>query len=51
MIEIAKNLAKEFNIHKTGYRTVFNCNDDGGQTVYHIHLHLIGGRKMNWPPG
>ena len=31
--------------------TVFNCNDDGGQTVYHIHLHLIGGRKMNWPPG
>ena len=51
MIEIAKDLAKEFNIHKTGYRTVFNCNDDGGQTVYHIHLHLIVGRKMNWPAG
>ena len=51
MIEIAKDLAKQFNIDKTGYRTVFNCNDDGGQTVYHIHLHLIGGRKMSWPPG
>ena len=51
MIEIAKDLAKQFNIDKTGYRTIFNCNDDGGQTVYHIHLHLIGGRKMSWPPG
>ncbi len=34
-----------------GYRTVFNCGDDGQQTVYHIHLHLLGGRKMQWPPG
>ena len=51
MIKIAKDLAKQFNIDKTGYRTIFNCNDDGGQTVYHIHLHLIGGRKMSWPPG
>ncbi|MFW5926744.1 MAG: HIT domain-containing protein, partial [Wenzhouxiangella sp.] len=34
-----------------GYRLVFNCNENGGQSVYHIHLHLLGGRRMNWPPG
>ena len=51
MFSLAKDLAKKLNIDKTGYRTIFNCNDDGGQTVYHIHLHLIGGRKMTWPPG
>jgi len=51
MILTAKNLAKDLKIDKTGYRTVFNCNEDGGQTIFHIHLHLIGGRKMNWPPG
>ena len=51
MVLVAKNLAKEFKIDESGYRIVFNCNDDGGQTVYHIHLHLIGGRKLNWPPG
>jgi histidine triad (HIT) family protein len=34
-----------------GYRTVLNCNADAGQTVFHVHLHVIGGRKMNWPPG
>ena len=44
-------VAKELKIDQSGYRTVFNCNDDGGQTVHHIHLHLVGGRKMNWPPG
>ena len=48
---IAKKLAKQLDIHKEGYRLVMNCNDYGGQTVNHIHLHLIGGRKMNWPPG
>ena len=51
MFIIAKKLAKKFNIDKTGYRTVFNCNEDGGQTVSHIHLHLLGGRKFSWPPG
>jgi len=51
MFLTAKKLAKEFNIDKTGYRTVFNCNEDGGQTVFHIHLHLLGGRKLTWPPG
>jgi histidine triad (HIT) family protein len=47
----AKNLAKEMNIAEDGYRTVLNCNKEGGQAVYHIHLHLLGGRQMNWPPG
>lgn len=51
MVLVANKLAKELKIDQSGYRTIFNCNDDGGQTVYHIHLHLIGGRKMNWPPG
>lgn len=36
---------------RQGYRTVMNCKDDGGQTVFHIHLHVLGGRRMNWPPG
>ena len=40
-----KIIAKKMNIDKNGYRVVINCNDDGGQTVYHLHLHLIGGRK------
>ena len=51
MIIIAKNIAKDYTIDQNGYRLVFNCNDYGGQTVYHIHLHLIGGRKLTWPPG
>ena len=51
MFIAAKQLAKELNIDKNGYRTVFNCNDHGGQTVFHIHLHLLGGRQLAWPPG
>lgn len=51
LIYRAKQLAKEFNIDKQGYRLVFNCNKNGGQEVYHLHLHLLGGRKLNWPPG
>jgi len=47
----AKSLAGKLNIAENGYRTVFNCNKQGGQAVYHIHLHLLGGRQMNWPPG
>tara|TARA_B110000014_G_C19871843_1_gene451347 strand:- start:120 stop:461 length:342 start_codon:yes stop_codon:yes gene_type:complete len=46
-----KKLAKKHKIDQTGYRTIFNCNEDGGQTVFHIHLHLLGGRKLDWPPG
>jgi len=51
MIITAKNIAKELGINENGYRLVFNTNEDGGQSVYHIHLHLLGGRKMDWPPG
>ena len=48
---IAKKIAKKLKIDENGYRLVFNCNEDGGQAVYHIHMHLIAGRKFNWPPG
>ncbi len=51
MILTAKHIAKEEGLNETGYRLVFNVNQQGGQTVYHIHLHLIGGRQMTWPPG
>ena len=51
LFQVAKQMAKKLNIDESGYRTIFNCNNDGGQTVYHIHLHLIGGRLLNWPPG
>ncbi len=47
----AKKLAFEYDIAEDGYRMVFNCNKNGGQAVYHIHLHLLGGRQMKWPPG
>ena len=47
----ARNLAKVENIDQDGFRTVFNCNKDAGQTVFHIHLHLLGGRRFSWPPG
>ena len=46
MIKVAKDLAKKYEIDESGYRLIFNTNDDGGQTVYHIHLHLIGGEKL-----
>ena len=44
-------IAEERGISASGYRTVFNTNRDAGQTVFHIHLHVIGGRAMKWPPG
>ena len=47
----AKQIASEKGISESGYRTVFNCNKDAQQTVFHIHLHLIAGRQMTWPPG
>lgn len=47
----AAKIARAEGIAETGYRTVINCNEDGGQTVFHIHLHLLGGRAMTWPPG
>lgn len=51
MILCAKKLAKEEGLSEQGYRLVFNVNSGGGQEVYHIHLHLLGGRQMTWPPG
>lgn len=47
----AKQIAADEGLAADGYRLVFNCNDQGGQSVYHIHLHLLGGRQMQWPPG
>ena len=51
MFLTAKKIAFEIGIKDDGYRVVFNTNKDGGQSVYHIHLHLLGGRQMVWPPG
>ena len=51
MVQSATNLAKELNIADHGFRLVMNCNAGAGQTVFHIHLHLLGGRSMTWPPG
>jgi histidine triad (HIT) family protein len=47
----AAELARREGIAEDGYRVVMNCNRAGGQAVYHIHLHLLGGRQMGWPPG
>lgn len=46
LIEAVKKLAREFKIDKTGYRTVINCNQEGGQSVFHVHAHLLGGRQL-----
>lgn len=51
MVAVAARIAKDEGLDEAGYRTVMNCNEAGGQTVFHIHLHLLGGRMMNWPPG
>jgi len=48
---VAAELARQEGIAEEGYRAVMNCNRAGGQDVYHIHLHLLGGRQMGWPPG
>lgn len=47
----AAAIAKEQGLNDRGYRVLFNCNADAGQTVFHIHMHLVGGRKLGWPPG
>ena len=48
---VAQKIARERGHADDGYRTVFNCNAAAGQTVFHIHLHLLGGRNLGWPPG
>lgn len=50
MIKSAE-IARDMGIDESGYRLVTNVNDDAGQSVYHLHFHLLGGRKMTWPPG
>ena len=47
----AKEIAKDEGLSRSGYRTVINVGADGGQTVNHLHLHLLGGRALRWPPG
>lgn len=51
MIYTAKQLATQHNVDDDGFRLVINTNEHGGQTVYHIHLHLLAGRHLAWPPG
>lgn len=51
MFTAAREVARREGIAQSGYRTVFNCGPDGGQEVYHLHLHVMGGRPMKWPPG
>jgi len=51
MVRAASAIAKEHGYADDGYRTVLNCNSAAGQTVFHIHLHLLAGRGLSWPPG
>lgn len=51
LVAMARDIARATGYEESGYRTVFNCNADGGQTVFHIHLHLLAGRSLAWPPG
>ncbi|NQT32942.1 MAG: histidine triad nucleotide-binding protein [Candidatus Omnitrophica bacterium] len=51
LLSVAKHLAGEMGVSEGGYRVVVNCNKDAGQDVFHLHAHLLGGRKFSWPPG
>lgn len=51
LFSAARAIAEQEGFAEQGYRTVINCNEAGGQTVFHVHLHLLGGRMMHWPPG
>lgn len=51
ILEKIRETAVALGIAKTGYRVVLNCNKDGGQEVFHLHFHLLGGRNLAWPPG
>ncbi len=51
MMDAANKIAREEKIDEKGFRLVFNCGRDGGQEVYHLHMHILGGRRMIWPPG
>lgn len=51
LVLAAKSLADQKGILRSGYRIVLNCGGDAGQEIFHLHLHLLGGRKFSWPPG
>lgn len=51
LVRRAASIARAEGVGDRGYRTVFNCQADAGQTVFHIHLHVLGGRRLGWPPG
>lgn len=51
LVRKARDLARTFDLEERGFRLVFNCGPDAGYSVYHVHLHLVGGRKLGWPPG
>lgn len=51
LFDAANKIASDLGISEEGFRLVINCGKNGGQDVYHLHMHLLGGRKMNWPPG
>ena len=51
MMLVAARVAKDKGLHSQGYRLVANCLESAGQSVFHIHLHLLGGRRFGWPPG
>lgn len=51
MVRRARELARELGLGERGFRLVFNTGNDAGYSVYHIHLHLVGGRRLGWPPG
>jgi histidine triad (HIT) family protein len=49
MFQVAQKMAEQYGVAQKGYRTVFNVNAEAGQTVFHLHLHVIGGRRLSWP--
>lgn len=51
LVRVAAGIARERGVDASGFRTVLNCNSHAGQTVFHLHLHVLGGRSMSWPPG
>ncbi|MGQ9569833.1 MAG: histidine triad nucleotide-binding protein [Thermodesulfovibrionales bacterium] len=51
LFQVANKIARDKNIAERGFRLVMNCNPESGQTIFHIHLHILGGRRMYWPPG
>jgi histidine triad (HIT) family protein len=51
LVRTARDLARELGVGERGFRLVMNCGDDAGYSVYHVHLHLLGGRPLGWPPG